>query len=87
MGAGSSGPRFPMSSTPWRAKGPQPPLRGRKKYVGWFASGSQGAHAQQVPNGRSLTAIEVRNLAMPGSQGSYFLQDSKTVSFGCKIAM
>jgi hypothetical protein len=46
--------------------------------VGWFASGSLGAHAQQVPNGRSLTAIEVRNPATPGAQGSYFLQDSKT---------
>ena len=46
--------------------------------VGWFASGSLGASAQQVPNGRSVTAIEVRNLTTPGAQGSYFLQDGKT---------
>ena len=45
--------------------------------VGWFASGSLGAHAQQVPNGRSLTPIEVRN-PTPGAQISYFLHDSKT---------
>jgi hypothetical protein len=45
--------------------------------VGWFASGSLGAEAQQVPSGR-LTAIPVRNPTTPGAQGSYFLKDSKT---------
>ena len=46
--------------------------------VGWFASGSLGAEAQQVPSGQSLTAIQVGNPATPGAHGSYFLQDSKT---------
>ena len=45
--------------------------------VGWFASGSLGAEAQQVPSGRSLTAIQVGNPTQ-ATQGSYFLQDSKT---------
>jgi hypothetical protein len=45
--------------------------------VGWFASGPLGAEAQQVPSGRSLTAIQVGNPGQ-GTQGSYFLQDSKT---------
>ena len=44
--------------------------------VGWFASGSLGAEAQQVPSGRRLTAIPVGNPAIPGA--SYFLQDSTT---------
>ncbi len=46
--------------------------------VGWFASGSLGAEAQQVPSGRSLTATPVANPATPGAQGSYFLKDGKT---------
>jgi hypothetical protein len=47
--------------------------------VGWFASGSLGAEAQQVSSGR-LTAIPVGNPTTPGAQGSYFLKDSKTWS-------
>ena len=46
--------------------------------VGWFASGSLGVDAKQVPNSRSLTAIPVANPATPGAQSSYFLQDGKT---------
>jgi len=46
--------------------------------VGWFASGSLGAEAQQVPSGRRLTAIPVGNPTTPGAQGSYFLRDNKT---------
>lgn len=46
--------------------------------VGWFASGSLGAEAQQVPSGRRLTEIPVGNPTTPGAQGSYFLKDSKT---------
>ena len=46
--------------------------------VGWFASGSLGAEAQQVASGRRLTAIQVGNPTTPGALGSYFLQDSKT---------
>jgi hypothetical protein len=44
--------------------------------VGWFASGSLAAKAQQVPSsGRSLTAIQVGS---PTGGGSYFLLDRKT---------
>jgi hypothetical protein len=46
--------------------------------VGLVASGSLGAQVQQVPAGRSLTAIHVANPATPGAQNSYFLQDDKT---------
>jgi len=46
--------------------------------VGWFASGSLGALAQQVPNGRSLTSIAIAMQPTVGAQVSYFLQDSKT---------
>jgi hypothetical protein len=46
--------------------------------VGWFASRSLGAEAQQVPSGRSLTATPVGNPTTPGAQASYFLKDSKT---------
>jgi len=45
--------------------------------VGWFASGSLGAKAQQVDSGRSLTAIQVGNPTQ-GTLGSYFLLDRKT---------
>ena len=43
--------------------------------VGWFASGSLGAEAQQVPSGRDLTVIQIQGTQ---GSGSYFLQDSKT---------
>ena len=46
--------------------------------VGWFASGSLGAEAQQAPSGRRLTAKQVGSPATPGAQGSYFIQDSAT---------
>ena len=46
--------------------------------VGWFASGALTAEAKQVPRGRSLTAVQVGNPAVPGAEGSYFLRDSKT---------
>lgn len=46
--------------------------------LGWFVSGSLGAAAQQVPDRRSLTAIQVGNPTTPGAQGSYFLLDGKT---------
>jgi hypothetical protein len=43
--------------------------------VGWFASGSLGAEAQQVPSGRSLIAIQVNSSTTGYAQ---FLEDSKT---------
>lgn len=46
--------------------------------VGWLASESMRAEAQQVPVSRSLSAIQVANPATPGAQSSYFLQDQKT---------
>jgi hypothetical protein len=45
--------------------------------IGWVASGSLRATAQEVASGRNLITIPVRN-PTPGAQGSYFLQDSKT---------
>jgi hypothetical protein len=46
--------------------------------VGWFASGSLGAEAQQVPSGGGrLTAVHVGAISTLGAN-SYFLQDSKT---------